>query len=145
MRLLLDEMLSEQITGALDTFAQLHGDRVLHIVEIAGHGTPDDDIPGLCEREGIDALVSINVRDFGARKRYFEALLDSGIDVIIIRAPRQNFDVGQQAGFLLNNWSAIKRVLPAAEPTLVRVSQGGAAVRTLEQLHQELTKGRALP
>ena len=99
----------------------------------------DDDIPPLCHDQGITALITANVRDFGARKHYFAALLESGIHVAVVRPVKTKFDVGGQVGFMAPRMAyLIDRWQSADAPTLNVITQGGVRERSLEQLLEEL-------
>jgi hypothetical protein len=75
---LLDEQMHETTARSLDALGNLDGRAFWHILDYRGPGTPDDEIPALCAEIDAQCLVTANVKDFGARKRYYEALLDAG-------------------------------------------------------------------
>ena len=81
MRIILDENLWPELATALNAFEQRYHLTFIHINDIAP-GAQDEDIPAICREQGATALVSANVRDFGARRIIFEALLEAGISVI---------------------------------------------------------------
>jgi hypothetical protein len=144
VRFLLDEMISEQVAPVLEAFARIYGDAIDHIVVVTGRqGTPDEDIPGVCAERDIDTLISINVKDFGAREVYFQGLLDCGIHVVILRAPKQSFDINLCVSFVTGHFPEIKRrLIRAAEPTLLSVTHGGVRDRTLKEVNQEFQSSR---
>ena len=88
MRVLLDENLWPELATALNAFEERYHLRFTHINDVEP-GAQDEDIPAICERLGATALVSANVRDFGARRVLFEALLEAGVSVIVPRPSRR--------------------------------------------------------
>lgn len=78
MNVILDENLWPELATALNAFEQRYHLRFTHINKIAP-GAQDPDIPDICRDQGAAAIVSANVRDFGARRVIFEALLEAGI------------------------------------------------------------------
>ena len=140
-------MITEQVAPVLAAFAGIYGDTMDHVVPLTGKmGTPDGEIPALCRREQVDTLISVNVKDFGARKVYFQALLDSGINAVILRAPKQQFNINLQVSFITGHYTSIKKMLIAAtEPTLLSLTHSGVRERSLKELSEELEVGRRLP
>jgi hypothetical protein len=87
VKILLDEQLDtpDSVVGmALNAFASRHGCTFVSL-QIEAPGLSDPEIPGYCRRNGIAALVSANVKDFGARLVLYEALLRAGISVVVLR------------------------------------------------------------
>ena len=82
MRVILDENLWPETATSLNAFESRFDLHFQHINQIAP-GAQDEDIPEICREQGAIALVSANVRDFGARRVIFEALLASGISVVV--------------------------------------------------------------
>lgn len=78
MKYLLDEQLDEVVAAAMAPIAAKFGDEFVHILALRAQGTSNNEIPALCRDESIQCLVSANVRDFGARKFHFQALLAKG-------------------------------------------------------------------
>jgi hypothetical protein len=143
---LLDENLDESIAPVLDTLGRPNGDSFAHIVAHAPRGTLDWDIPKLCRDLDVQTLVTVNVKDFGAKKLYYQALLNSQIHVVVIRPGRMKMFREKQVGIISMQYQATKQHLEAAGgPTLVRVTQGGAEPRTLEELEAEFKEGRRIP
>jgi len=56
-----------------------------HLLDVAAISTADPDIPAICQRESFAVLVSINVKDFGARKHIYDAVISAGIHVLVLR------------------------------------------------------------
>lgn len=138
MRLLLDEMMSPTAAGALDVLARGQEAECGHILDLARPGRTDDEIAELCRTEGIAALVTLNIRDFGAKKHYFAALLDAGIHVIVIRPAKQQPDAGQQVAIVAEHLDGIlSRLAGAGSPVLIKVTRGGVVERSLDALIAE--------
>jgi hypothetical protein len=91
VRIILDENLWPELAAALNAFEPRYNLTFLHINEIAP-GAQDEDIPKICRRHGAAALVSENVRDFGARRVIFEALLGAGVSMIVPRPSKRGAD-----------------------------------------------------
>jgi hypothetical protein len=64
-------------------------------------GTKDPIIPGLCKRNGFDALVTANVKDFGARLPLYQTLLEKGISVVVVRPGRETLTPEVQVSILV--------------------------------------------
>jgi precorrin-6x reductase len=140
VKYLIDEMMSEVVSRSLNPLAAPTGDEFLHILDIAEPGTQDEDIPALCRRHGIDVLITLNVKDFGARKHYYAALLDAGVSVIVARPAKQQPDAGQQVALLSLHFERITRTFDeAGAPLLMRVTHSAAVVRDLEELIAEVS------
>jgi hypothetical protein len=143
---LLDEDLKQTIAPVLDALGKENGDSFAHILDHTASGTLDENIPALCRERGIQTLITVNVRDFGAKKVYYQALLDAQIHVVVIRPGKLKLFRERQVGIISMHYQAIKQHLEAATgPTLVRVTPGGAEPRTLDELVEEFTDGRQLP
>lgn len=139
MNFLLDEQLHDTAAKALDALGAPAGNRFSYIVEHAGHGTLDEDIPALCRRLGVGVLVTANVKDFGARKRYYEALLDQDVRVVVVRFGRAKPTPAIQVSILAGQYARICALLEESEvPCLIRVTASGAQRRTLEELIAEI-------
>src|SRR4051794_33907493 len=119
----------------------------VHIRDVLGRGgAQDPEIPPLCRDEEIDVLVTMNVRDFGARKHYYASLIENGVHVVVVRPSKLQPDAGQQLSLVSGAHTAIRRLLAAAtEPSLVRVTHGGAGVTSLPDLLLEIEGGKRLP
>jgi hypothetical protein len=135
---LLDEQLHESAARALDALGVVNDDHFTYILDHAEQGTDDDDIPALCKNHGVQTLVTANVKDFGARKRYYEALLAEGIHVVVVRFGKAKPLPHIQVALLSAQYERIRHVLHDADgPTLVRVTASGAEPRSLEELIAE--------
>lgn len=142
MRYLLDENLDAKTAAAMDAIAA-EGDGFAHILTIAAEGTPDQDIPALCRHHDFDILVSVNVKDFGARKLIYQALLDAGVNVIVIRAGKAKLKVATQVSILSGAYERVRILFAMADgPALIRVTAGGTAqLRSLQDLEDEFAAG----
>ena len=140
MNFLLDEQLHDAVARALDAIGQLDGHRFTHVYDHDAEGTQDEDLPELCRRLDIRALVTGNVRDFGARKVHYQGLLDAGIHVVVLRWGKASPFPSVQLGMLANGYRRIGTLLVGAtEPVLVRVTHSGVAdPRTLDELVAEI-------
>jgi hypothetical protein len=79
------------------------------------------------------------VRDFGARRVIFEALLASGISMIVPRPSKRAALTPQvQVSMLVRHIERISTALHQAQgQVLLRVSEGGVTEVSLEQLVRE--------
>lgn len=138
MKYLLDEQLSERTARSLTA---LEDDEFVHILDSHEAGTGDPEIPGICRERGVDALITVNVRDFGAKKLLYEALLSQGISVIVLRPGGMKMDVVGQARLILDHFRRIQVTLrDAAGPILVVATPSNARSRRLEDLIAEIDR-----
>lgn len=143
MRFLHDENLDETACAAVAMLGTLSGDLHEHITEHAPRGTLDPEIPPLCQSLEVTALVTVNYKDFGARKVYYQALLAAGVSVVVIRPGKGRFTPEQQASILTRHMARIRFELNAAEgPTLVKVTQTDVGRRSLDELIAEFESGQ---
>lgn len=141
MRYLLDENLDAKTAAAMDAIAA-EGDGFAHILTIANEGTHDQDIPALCRQHDFDVLVSVNVKDFGARKLIYQALLDAGVNVIVIRAGNANSRSPRRCRSFRVHMSVRVLFAMADGPAWIRVAAGGTAqLRSLQDLEDEFAAG----
>ena len=139
MRIILDENLWPELATALNAFEQRYHLTFLHINDIAP-GAQDEDIPDICREWGAAALVSANVRDFGARRVIFEALLEAGVSVIVPRpSKRATLTPEVQMSMLIRH---IQRITTALRGSgghlLLKLTEGGVTEISLEQLSREI-------
>ena len=148
MRYLLDENLDAKTAAAMDAIAAA-GDGFAHLLTIAEEGTADEDIPTLCRQHGFEVLVSANVKDFGAKKVIYQALLNEGVNVLVIRAGKAKLKIAIQLSILSGAYERVRMLFATANgPAMIRVTAGGAAeLRTLKALEEEFAAGdrRTLP
>lgn len=146
MRYLLDENLDGKTAAAMDAIAA-DNDGFAHILTIAGEGTADEDIPTLCRQHGFEVLVSANVKDFGAKKLIYQALLKEGVNVVVIRAGKAKLKIATQLSILSGAYERVRMLFATADgPALIRVTAGGTAeLRTLHALEEEFAAGERHP
>ena len=97
MRIILDEQLDPTLADVLNVLQSRHGCTFVSLRELAPPKTQDIEIPELCREHGAVALVTADVKDFGAKKVYFQALLEAGVSVITLRPQkRTHSSTGQQ-------------------------------------------------
>ena len=146
MKALLDEQLDAAVAVGLNAMSHRHGMSVDSIRSFAA-GTKDEDIPGLCKRDGYDVLISANVRDFGAKLPLYEALLDAGVSVVVLRPGRKQILTPEvQLGVLAQHSGSIGTMLAGGSPRkLLRVTQSGVVERTLDDLREEFQGDTRLP
>lgn len=138
MRIILDENLWPELATALNAFERRYHLVFVHINDIAP-GAQDEDIPDICREHGAAALVSANVRDFGARRIIFEALLEAGISVIVPRPSRRaTLTPEVQMAMLIRHIQRIATVLrDNPDNMLLKLTEGGITEISLEQLSRE--------
>lgn len=111
-----------------------------------GPGTKDPAIPALCRQHGHDALVTANVKDFGARLPLYRRLLESDISVVVVRPGRETLTPEVQVSILSLHSREISRRLSGKPPMLLRVTRSEVKVRSLDELLEEiLGENRQLP
>lgn len=135
MRIILDENLWPETATSLNAFESRYELTFVHINDIAP-GAQDEDIPGICQEQGAAALVSANVKDFGARRVIFEALLEAGVSVIVPRPSRRaTLTPEVQVSMLMRHIQRISAALHGAQDqVLLKVTDGGVTEVSLEQL-----------
>lgn len=140
MNLLLDENLDEALAAPLSAVSK--EDLFRSLIEVGQAGMLDADIPPLCKQEGIDALITVNHKDFGAKKFYYQALLEAGVSVVVIRPGKVAFDTLQQMAIISRHWKRIRSLLSESDgPVLIRVTQTDVKIRSLEDLIAEFEEG----
>ncbi len=139
MRIILDENLWPESAVALNAFEARYDLSFVHINDIAP-GAQDEDIPEICRNQGAAALVSANVRDFGARRVIFEALLEAGVSVIVPRpSKRATLTPEVQLSMLIRHIQRLSSALHTAQgQILLKVTEGGVTEASLEQLIREV-------
>jgi hypothetical protein len=139
VKFLLDEQLSPQTALALNALGSSFG-QYEHILDSQSQGMKDEQIPPLCRERSIDVLVTVNVRDFGAKKIYYEALLDEGISVVVLRPGRMSIDTLGQVQLITRHLRRVIVLLERAPgPVLVVVTPSDVRDRSIEELIAELS------
>lgn len=146
MRFLLDENLHEVAAAALNALAAIDGeDEFRHIVPLVGEGTEDEDIPPLCHDQAFDAVVTLNYKDFGARKVLYQGLLDAGINVIVVRPGRLTMTPNNQVSILTGRYPQFRKLIAyhgmVQSRVLVKVTLTSADIRSLAELIAEIEGG----
>ena len=138
MKVLLDENLDQMVAPILSLLGARRGDMFVHILDVADAGTDDLDIPDICEAHGVGAIITVNYKDFGAKKAIYAALINAGVDVIVIRPGKIKFTPEQQVSILSGKYPTyIKLIEDGPEHQLVKVTQSEVKARSLEQLLEE--------
>lgn len=139
MRIILDEQLDPTLADVLNVLRNRHGCTFVSLRELAPPKTQDIEIPKICKENGAAALVTADVKDFGAKKVYFEALLEAGVSVVTLRPQKWTHVLETQTALLLE-WSreVAGALRDATEPVLVRVNSSGVSPRSLQQLIEEV-------
>jgi hypothetical protein len=147
VKYLVDEQMSGVVSQGMRAVGLAYGEEWVHIRDDLGRGgAQDPEIPPLCRAEGIDVLVTMNVRDFGARKHYYASLTEHGVHVVVVRPSKLQPDAGQQLSLVAGAHSGVRKLLGSAtEPSLVRVTHSGATVTSLQDLLREIEGDRRLP
>jgi hypothetical protein len=138
VRYLLDECLSGMAAQAMTVLAP--SAEFIHLLDVAAMSTADPDIPAICKEGAFDVLVSINVKDFGARKHIYESVILAGIHVLVLRRqPRQPTDLWWQASLLARHYPKYSKVFRnASEATLASMSDSGVRELTFAEIMLEI-------
>lgn len=146
MKYLLDEQLDEVVAESMTPIGTKFGDEFTHILAIRDQGTPDQEIPVVCRNEGAECLISANVRDFGARKFYYQALLAEGLHVVVLRPGKGKFYEEEQLSLLSRSYRRIRSITRAAkEPQMLACTPSNVRDRSIDDLIEEFDRGRRLP
>lgn len=139
MRFLIDEQMSPSVSLALGGLIAASGGGVTHVRDHVPRRLTDDEIPGLCQRENIQTLITMNVKDFGAKRHYYAALLAEGIHVVVVRPSKLQPNPGQQLALVAQHWSYIEdHLADAPSAKLIKATFSGATERSLEDLVNEI-------
>lgn len=147
MKYLVDEQMSGVVSQGMRAVGARYEEEWLHIRDDLNRGgAQDPEIPPICRDQSIDVLITMNVRDFGARKHYYASLIEHGVHVVVVRPSKLQPDAGQQLSLVAGAHSGIRKLLSVAtEPSLVRVTHSGATMTSLQELLDEIDGGRMLP
>jgi predicted nuclease of predicted toxin-antitoxin system len=139
VRIILDEQLDPALADVLNILQKRHGCTFISLRHLAPPKTQDIEIPEICRNHGAVALGTADVKDFGAKRVYFEALLEAGVSVVTLR-PQKRIHVLESQTALLVQWSReVAEALRAArEPLLIRVNNSGVSPRSLQELIEEV-------
>jgi hypothetical protein len=151
VRYLLDECLSDLTAKTMAVFGA--PDEFVYIRALpGGQGADDPDISTICADEGFSTLITINVKDFGARRAIYEKVITDGINVLVLRTR-------SRTGATTNNWQV--RLLAGEYPrystlfnsatraTLAVLTESGVRTTTMDEIITEIeardTGKRPLP
>ncbi len=134
MRYLLDENLSEDAARAMDQLVTGRG-AFLHLLAVAAKGTDDIDIPGICRQHDFQVVLTANVKDFGARKVIFEALLKSNIHVLVVRPGKKPLTSFLQVSLISRHFLSYDKMFrTSAAPVLATLTESRVRQVTLTEL-----------
>jgi predicted nuclease of predicted toxin-antitoxin system len=142
VKIILDEQLDPRSAAVLNVIEDRHGCAFVSLRDLAPPKTQDIEIPDICRRNSAVALVTADVKDFGAKAVYFRALLETGVSVITLR-PQKRASVLEAQTALLLSWSreVVNALRDTSTPVLIRVNNSGISTRNLEELVEEISKG----
>ena len=142
MRFLLDENLHELTATVLTALGTPDGDTFVYLTTVAASGTSDDEIPSVCASERFDALITVNHRDFGAKRHLYQSLMEVGVHVVFIRPGKIKFRVPAQVSLLSGHYLTFRRYIEEAaelgNTALVRLTPTTCERRTLDELIAEM-------
>lgn len=140
MRIILDEQLDPTLADVLNVLRSRHGCTFVSLRQLAPPKTQDIEIPQICRDHEAEALVTADVKDFGAKRVYFEALLEAGVSVVTLRPQKRVYVLEAQTALLLQ-WSreVAEALRSASEPVLIRVNSSGVSPRSLQDLIEEVS------
>lgn len=140
MKIILDEQPDPKAAAVLNVMEERHGCAFVSLRDLAPPKTQDIEIPDICRRNGAVALVTADVKDFGAKAMYFRALLEAGVSVVTLRPQKRASVLEAQTGLLLS-WSreVASALRNALSPVLIRVNSSGVSARGLEELVEEIS------
>lgn len=148
MILLLDEQLDSpdmKVARALDIMGASHA-LSFRSLRTEAPGLKDEEIPAYCEREAVDALVSFNVRDWGAKDALYRALIEAGVSIVVLRPQvRKSLTIEQQLSLISKHLRVIGEHLHTGERVLLRVNESGCRKWTLQELRDEIAGEGRLP
>ena len=137
MNVLMDENLSGlDLADTLNAHSEKHGCTFVTFPRIAHQGADDDDVPGIAREAGASALLSINVKDFGAKEQYFRALVASGVSVVSLRIRNQDTgDIDYIKSTLIKHTRRIAKILTTTqESVVISVDKSNARPRSLQEI-----------
>ena len=106
-------------------------------------GTPDEEVPEICHREGAVALLSANYKEFARHLVYYQALLSTGVSAIVLRQPNPDTveaDVDYQVALIephLHN--IVRRLEQTDEPLLFVINKSGIRIKRLQELMDQFS------
>jgi predicted nuclease of predicted toxin-antitoxin system len=77
VNIILDEQLDPRSAAVLNVVEDRHGCTFVSLRDLAPPKTPDIEIPNICRQNNAVALMTADIKDFGAKAVYFRALLEA--------------------------------------------------------------------
>ncbi len=118
-------LMDENVTGlnlaeTLNAYSREHGCTFVTFPRATHQGADDTDVTNIAREVGARALLSINVRDFGAKEQYFRALVAAGVSVVSLRIRNQDAgDIYYITSTLTKHVRRIATILNSAEESVV--------------------------
>lgn len=137
MNVLMDENLSGlDLANTLNAHSEQYGCRYVTFPREAHQGADDEDVPEIAREVGAAALLSVNVRDFGAKEQYFRALVAAGVSVVSLRIRNQDKgDIEYIKSTLIEHTRKIARILTSTEESVViSVDKSSARPASLREI-----------
>lgn len=115
-------------------------DEFVYLLDVAAASTDDPDIPAICKVEHFGTLSTVNVRDFGARKHIYQAVIDAGINVLVLRRQKRQATTNYwQVSLLARHYPSYKKIFDTASAaTLGSLSDGGVRQLTMTEIIAEI-------
>lgn len=137
MNVLMDENLSGlDLADTLNAHSEQYGCTYVPFPRETHQGADDLDLPEIAKEAGAAALLSINVRDFGAKEQYFRALVAAGVSVVSLRIRNQDKgDIEYIKSTLIEHTRKIARVLSTTtESVVISVDKSSARPASLREI-----------
>lgn len=139
--------MDENVTGlnlaeTLNAYSEEYGCTYVTFPRKEHQGADDDDVPGIAKEVGAEALLSINVRDFGAKEQYFRALVAAGVSVVSLRIRSSDAgDIAYITSTLVKHvWRIAAALENVEESVVISVDKSRIRVASLQEiLDQEFT------
>lgn len=146
MNFLFDENFGQLVAPALSVLGTPNQDVFRHILDLAPQGTADDDIPALCRDNQCRVLLTLNYKDFGAKKVLYQALLADGVSVVVVRPGKLKMSDANQVSIVAAAYPRFSDAIRQGnDPILVRATMTDVVVRHLDELIEEIQHGARLP
>lgn len=145
MKILSDEdLIWTELTNRLDELGSQYGCSFVALpIAHRGIATPDDEVARICRREGANALLTANYKDFAAKVVYYQALLSAGVSAVVLRQPNprvEDPDIDYQLALVEPHLQRIvSRLNTTNEPLLFIINKSGLRIRRLQELINQLS------
>jgi hypothetical protein len=135
VRILLDENLSPELANRLNRNAKEHECTFVPFPP-QDYGATDDEVPSVCRREGVAALLTADRRDFAAKDVYRRGLLKAGVSVAVMKTyASQEFTLEAQSFRVLEYLPSLVGALREAEkPLQISLDKSRMRKTTLQEL-----------